>query len=166
MSMQKLYIGMVVCISLLHSCLCVWICHLQHCCVYPLPWPLLVGGGGSDHLAFGPPASGVWPQIQVCQCGAYMGYICSLTCIYLWQISQIQTCLRVVVGPRLVSTSPAFMKSISSHLSRPHGRLVQQTVIGPPLLGAEGSTQFAQGLPDRCVRSTACRLCRLQHHHQ
>ena len=33
-------------------------------------------------------------------------YICFLTCIYLWQILQIPTCLRVVVGPVLVSTSP------------------------------------------------------------
>ena len=41
--------------------------------------------------------------------------ICFLTCICLWQISQIQTCLRVVVVPGLVSTSPAFMRSITSH---------------------------------------------------
>ena len=42
----------------------------------------------------------------------------------LWQISQIQTCLRVVVGPGLVSTSPAFMRSrnsAASHLAGPHG---------------------------------------------
>ena len=31
----------------------------------------------------------------------------SLPCVCLWQISQIQTCLRVVVGPGFVSTSPA-----------------------------------------------------------
>ena len=30
--------------------------------------------------------------------------------ISLWQISQIQACLRVVVGPGLVSTSSAFMR--------------------------------------------------------
>ena len=34
--------------------------------------------------------------------------ICFLTCICLWQTSQIQTCLRVVVGSGLVLTSPAF----------------------------------------------------------
>ena len=45
--------------------------------------------------------------------------ICFLTCICLWQISQIQTCLCVVIGPGLVSTSPAFMRSIASH---PAGR--------------------------------------------
>ena len=35
--------------------------------------------------------------------------ICFLTCICLWQISQIQTFLFKVVGPGLVSTSPAFL---------------------------------------------------------
>ena len=49
--------------------------------------------------------------------------ICFLTCICLWQILQIQTCLRVVVGPGLVSTSLAFMMSIASHPVGPHGRL-------------------------------------------
>ena len=35
--------------------------------------------------------------------------ICFISCICLWQISQIQTCLRVVVGPGFVSTLPGFM---------------------------------------------------------
>ena len=35
--------------------------------------------------------------------------ICFLTCICLWQISQIQTFLFKVVGPGLVSTSPRFL---------------------------------------------------------
>ena len=82
----------------------------------------------------------------------------SLTCICLWQISQIQTCLRVVVGPGLVSTSPAFMRSIASHPVCPHGRFSKKK-----RWGREGSTQYAQGLPDRCDGSTACRLCRLEH---
>ena len=34
--------------------------------------------------------------------------ICFLPCSCLWQISQVQTCLRVVIGPELVSTSPDF----------------------------------------------------------
>ena len=46
-----------------------------------------------------------------------------------------QTCLCVVVGPGLVLTSPAFMRRITSHPVGPHDRLVQKTVIGPPLLG-------------------------------
>ena len=62
--------------------------------------------------------------------------ICFLTSICLWQISQIQTCLRVVLGPGLVSTSPAFMRCIASHPAGQHGRLAPKTVIGPPLLGA------------------------------
>ena len=41
--------------------------------------------------------------------------ICFLPCIYLWQISRIQTCLCVVVGPEFVSTSPALMRSSASH---------------------------------------------------
>ena len=48
--------------------------------------------------------------------------ICFLTCICLWQISQIQTFLFKVVGPGLVSTSPAFVSSSASHPAGPHGR--------------------------------------------
>ena len=69
----------------------------------------------------------------------------SLACICLWQISQIQTCLRVVVGPGLVSTSPAFMRNIASHPVGPHGRLAQNTVIWPPLLGAGGVDTICTG---------------------
>ena len=57
----------------------------------------------------------------------------------LWQISQIQTCLCVVVGPGLVSTSPAFMRSIDRHTAGPHGRLAQNTDIGPPFLTSSSS---------------------------
>ena len=59
----------------------------------------------------------------------------------LWEISQIQTCLFKVVGPGLVSTSPAFVGSRASHPAGPHGRHAQKTVNG-----REGSTQFAQQL--------------------
>ena len=80
-------------------------------------------------------------HLRCTQCSILLHLIdmCFLTCICLWQISQIQTCLRVVVGPGLVSTSPAFMRCIASHLAGPHGRLAQ----------------------DRCDCSTAGRLCRL-----
>ena len=88
-----------------------------------------------------------------CTQGSFMLHlidICFLTCICLWQISQIQNCLRVVVGPGLDSTSPAFMRSIASHTAGPHGRLAKKTVIGPPLLGAGGvdtiCTVFARPL--------------------
>ena len=44
----------------------------------------------------------------------------------------------MLVGPGLVSTSPAFTRGIDSHPAGPHGRLAQKTVIGPPLLGSGG----------------------------
>ena len=77
--------------------------------------------------------------------------ICFLPCICLRQISQIQTCLCVVVEPGLVSTSPAFMRSSASRPAGPHDQLSKKTVNQDPLLGAGGFD-----------RSTACRLCRLE----
>ena len=65
--------------------------------------------------------------------------ICFLTCICLWQISQIQTFLFKVVGPGLVSTSPAFVSSSASHPAGP-------CKSGPHCWGRGGSTQFAQQL--------------------
>ena len=61
--------------------------------------------------------------------------ICFLTCICLWQISQIQTFLFKVVGPGLVSTSPAFVSSSASHPAGPHGRHAQKTVNRAPIAG-------------------------------
>ena len=73
--------------------------------------------------------------------------ICFLACICLWQISHIQTFLFKVVGPGLVSTSPAFVSSSASHPAGPHGRHAQKTVNRAPYCwGWEGSTQFAQQL--------------------
>ena len=54
--------------------------------------------------------------------------ICFLTCICLWQISQIQTRVFKVVGPGLVSTSPAFVSCSAIHPVGPHGRHAQKTV--------------------------------------
>ena len=59
--------------------------------------------------------------------------ICFLTCICLWQISQIQTFLFGVVGPRLVSTSPSFVSNSASHPVCPHGRHTQKTVNRAPI---------------------------------
>ena len=70
--------------------------------------------------------------------------ICFLTCICLWQISQIQTFLFKVVGPGLVSTSPAFVRNSASHPAGPHGRHAKKTVNRA--WGPGGSTQFAQQL--------------------
>ena len=93
-----------------------------------------------------------------------------LTCICLWQISQIQTCFRVVVGPGLVSTSPVFLEALPVIQRVRMSGFPKKTVIGPHCWGREGSTQYAQGLPDRCDSYTACRLCRVEpgdhHHHQ
>ena len=58
--------------------------------------------------------------------------ICFLTCICLWQISQIQTFLFRVVGPGLVSTSPAFVSNSTSHPAGPHA---QKTVNRAPIAG-------------------------------
>ena len=70
--------------------------------------------------------------------------ICFLPCIYLWQISQLQTCLCVVVGPGLVSTSPAFMRSSASHLAGCMAGMLKNGKSGPHCWGREFSTQFAQ----------------------
>ena len=47
----------------------------------------------------------------------------------------IQTCLRVLGGPGLVSTSSAFMRSIASHPAGPHGWLVKQNSNRAPIAG-------------------------------
>ena len=76
--------------------------------------------------------------------------ICFLTCICLWQISQIQTFLFKVVGPGLISTSPAFVSCSAIHPAGPHGRHAQKTVNRAPIAGGEEvrhtHTQFAQQL--------------------
>ena len=80
--------------------------------------------------------------------------ICLLTCICLLQISHIQTCLRVVVGPGLVSTSPAFIKSIGSHPAYRAGtgrynfhRVCQTAVTAPPHVGCVVWSQFDMVCP-------------------
>ena len=73
--------------------------------------------------------------------------ICFLTCICLWQISQIQTFLFRVVGPGLISTSHAFVSNSASHPAAPHGRHAQKNgKSSPHCWGRGGSTQFAQQL--------------------
>ena len=61
----------------------------------------------------------------------YLMDIRFLTCICLWQISQIQTFLFKVVGPGLDSTSPAFVSSSASHPAGPHGRHAKNGKSGP-----------------------------------
>ena len=88
--------------------------------------------------------------------------ICFLTCICLWQISQIQTSLFNIVGPGLVSTSPDFVSSSASPPAGPHGRHAQKTVNRAPLLGAGRFDTICTAVCVRCDSSTACRLCCLE----
>ena len=70
--------------------------------------------------------------------------ICFLTCVCMWQISQILFFFGVVVRPGLVSTSPAFMRSSVIHPAVLHGRRASQNnKSGPHCWGNQGSTQFA-----------------------
>ena len=63
--------------------------------------------------------------------------ICFVMCICLWQIPQIQTFLCVVVGPGLVSTSPAFMRRSDIPRVRMAG-LPQNGKLGPIDGGGRG----------------------------
>ena len=81
--------------------------------------------------------------------------ICFLTCICLWQISHIQTRLFSVVGPGLVSTSPAFVSSSASHPAGPHGRHAQKTVNRAPIAGG--------GRVRHNLHSSSCMLWQLHH---
>ena len=72
--------------------------------------------------------------------------ICFLTCICLWQISQIQTFLFKVVGPGLVSTS-RFCEQQRQPSSGSAWPVCQKNgKSGPHCWGRGGSTQFTQQL--------------------
>ena len=60
-----------------------------------------------------------------------------LMCIYLWQISQIQTCLCVFVRPGFFTTSQAIQRICMAGLPK-------NCKSGPHCWGREVSTQFAQ----------------------
>ena len=125
----------MLCVSL--DYLCRWLFQVSVYCTWRIP----------AHL-----------RCTQCSILLHLMYICFLTCICLWQISQIQTCLFKVVGPGLVSTSPAFVRSSASH---PVGTCMpKNSKSGPHCWGREGLTQFAQQL-----ESTACRLCSLEPMH-
>ena len=79
------------------------------------------------------------------------GYLLS-DMYFLWKISQ--TFLYRVVGPGLVSTSPAFVSNSASHPAGPHGRHAQKNgKSGPHCWGRGGSTQFAQQLESAVTAS-------------
>ena len=100
-------------------------------------WQVQVSG----YCAWRIPAHLRCPQ---CSILLHLMDICFLTCICLWQTSQIQTFLFKVVGPGLVSTSPAFVSSSASHPAGPHAQ--KNGKSGPHSWGRGGSTQFAQQL--------------------
>ena len=97
-----------------------------------------------------------------CSIMLHLIHICFLLCICLWQMSQIQTYLCVVVGPGFVSTSPASMKSSASHPVGPHSRLAKTTVNRAPITGAGGFNTMCTAICNHCDSCTACRLCRLE----
>ena len=51
----------------------------------------------------------------------------------------------VVVGPGLVSISPAFRRSIASHPAGPHGRLSKKNGNRAPIAGAGGVDTICTG---------------------
>ena len=61
-------------------------------------------------------------------------YLCIVLGLYLCILGD---CL-CVDGLRIVSTSPAFMRSRASHSAGPHDRLTTKTVNRPPLMGVWG----------------------------
>ena len=79
--------------------------------------------------------------------------ICFLTCICLWQISQIQTCLCEVVGPGLVLTSPAFMRSIASHPAGLHActKNSNRAPIGGDTICTGFATVFIIVIMNMCI---------------
>ena len=83
-------------------------------------------------------------HLRCTQCSEWLHLsdVCFLV-ISLWQISQIQTCVRVCFGPGFVSTSPAFDSSCTSQPAGPLGRPAQKPVeTGPHCGGQEEWVQF------------------------
>ena len=71
------------------------------------------------------------------------------------------TCLRVVVGPGLVSTLPTFIMSSASHAAVPHGQLAPKTVNRVHIAWDKRCQHILQGgLPEHCDNISACGLCR------
>ena len=60
------------------------------------------------------------------------GYLLSDMYLFMADITK-----KKVVGPGLVSTSPAFVSNSASHPAGPHGRHAQKTVNRAPITGGE-----------------------------
>ena len=69
-------------------------------------------------------------HLRCTQCSIMLDHIDIgfLTYICLWQISQVQTCLRVVVGPGLVSTLPEKQCQPSSGSARPFHSILRSAI--------------------------------------
>ena len=67
------------------------------------------------------------------ECCGLLHLVDVLVCIVLLQLSQIQT--SVFVGPGLVSTSPAFVRSRANHIAGSCGCLAQKSVNRVPIAG-------------------------------
>ena len=94
------------------------------------------------------------PMCTQCSIMLHIIDICFLPCICLWQISQIQSCLCVVVGPGFVSTSLVFMRSSASHPADPHCRLAQ-TVNRAPITGVGLFRYNLYSSVTHCIGKTA-----------
>ena len=96
---------------------CVFVVRLEYLC----RWQVYV----SVYCAMRIPA-----LLRCTQCSILLHHIniCFLICIGLWQISQIQTCLRVFVRPGFGSTSPGFMTWIQQSRPTHGGTVMQQTM--------------------------------------
>ena len=80
--------------------------------------------------------------------------ICFIPYICFWKISQIQTCLCVVIGSVFASTSAAaFIRSSASH---PVSKIIES-----PLMGAGGFDTICTAVCNHRDSSTDCRMCRL-----
>ena len=85
-------------------------------------------------------------RCTLCSILLHLINISFLLFICLWQISKIQTCLCVVVGPSFVSTAPTFMRSSDCHPAGLHGRLAQKKLNQAHCWEREVSPRFAQHL--------------------
>ena len=68
---------------------------------------------------------------------ATYGYLLSDMYLFMADITNPDFLFKVV-GPGLVSTSPAFVISSASHPASPHGRHAQKTLNRAPIAGGRG----------------------------
>ena len=103
-------------------------------------------------------------HLKCTQCSILMNLfdICFLSCICLWQISKIKTCL-CVVGPGFVLTSPGFMMSSAIHPVGAQCGIAQNTLNRAPIAGGGGLDTLCTSVCHNCCDSfTTRRLCRLE----